>query len=334
MSTNPLGRLKRVSLRDVWKSEAGDFTPWLATVENLSILGEAIGIELEHEATEKDVGPFRADILCKDVSNDHWVLVENQLAKTDHTHLGQLMTYAAGLQAVSIVWIAEKFTEEHRAALDWMNEITDDRFNFFGLEVELWQIGDSAIAPKFNVISKPNGWSKTISEAATAIGRVLTPRKQTQLDFWTAFADYARTHAQRFKPTKPLPQHWLSFALGRSGFHLAAVASFWDSMAESYDGHEVRAELVLDGPNSKADFKALERDRVSIETDLQMSLTWHNPIDARMSRIYARHEADLDDKTQWPEYCQWLTTTLDAFHKVFAPRVKTIDSTANMSGLA
>ena len=121
--------------------------------ESIELLGETIGIELELEAQEKDVGPFRADILCKNTEDDSWVLIENQIEKTDHKHLGQLMTYAAGSQAVTIVWVASKFTEEHRAALDWLNKITDDNFRFFGLEVELWKIGDSPAAPKFNIIS-------------------------------------------------------------------------------------------------------------------------------------------------------------------------------------
>jgi hypothetical protein len=162
--TPPLGRLERVDLRQVWQNEAGDFTPWLAREDNIALLGETIGLELEVEAEEKGVGPFRADILCKDTATNNWVLVENQLERTDHTHLGQLLTYAAGLQAVTIVWVAERFTDEHRAALDWLNEITDGRFNFFGLEIELWRIGDSPVAPKFNVVCKPNNWTQTITE--------------------------------------------------------------------------------------------------------------------------------------------------------------------------
>ena len=155
---NALGRLEKVPLRDFWKHEAADFTPWLAAEENISLLEEVIGLELAVEAQEQRVGPFRADLLCKDTGSNQWVLIENQIESTDHRHLGQLLTYAAGLEAVTIVWIAERFTEEHRAALDWLNQITDERFTFFGLEIELWRIGDSPIAPKFNLISKPNNW--------------------------------------------------------------------------------------------------------------------------------------------------------------------------------
>ncbi|MCA3441408.1 MAG: DUF4268 domain-containing protein, partial [Rhodobacter sp.] len=149
-----LGRLKKVDLRDIWQSEAMDFTPWLARVDNLALLGETLSIDLELEAVERNVGPFRADILCKDIQNGSWVLVENQLERTDHTHLGQLITYAAGLDAVTIVWIAAKIAEEHRAACDWLNQITTENVRFFALEVELWRISDSPAAPKFNVVSK------------------------------------------------------------------------------------------------------------------------------------------------------------------------------------
>ena len=128
-----LGQLIKVPLREFWEGEASDFTPWLADEENISLLGDTIGVELEVEAQERNVGPFRADILCKDTLTDNWVLIENQLELTDHTHLGQLLTYAAGLNAVTVVWIAERFTDEHRAALDWLNEITAEGFSFFGL---------------------------------------------------------------------------------------------------------------------------------------------------------------------------------------------------------
>lgn len=119
---NLLGRLHRVDLRTVWTNEATSFTPWLSQPENLALLGEAIGCELSLEGQEQNVGPFRADLLCKDASSDRWVLIENQIERTDHGHLGQLLTYAAGLQAVTIIWIAARFTDEHRAALDWLNE--------------------------------------------------------------------------------------------------------------------------------------------------------------------------------------------------------------------
>ncbi len=118
-----LGKMERLDLRHAWKNEASDFTPWLA--ENLSLMSETIGIDLELEDKEKAVGALKADILAKDTLTGDWVVIENQLERTDHSHLGQLITYASGLQALTIIWIAAKFTDEHRAALDWLNEVTN-----------------------------------------------------------------------------------------------------------------------------------------------------------------------------------------------------------------
>jgi hypothetical protein len=322
-----LGRLEQVELRNVWVSEAGDFTPWLAREENLKLLGDAVRIELELEGLEQNVGPFRADILCKDTATGNWVLIENQLQRTDHTHLGQLLTYAAGLKAVSIVWIADHFTEEHRAALDWLNEITDERFNFFGLEVELWRIGQSPIAPKFNIISQPNDWSRTITKEAKKVETEnLSPGKQLQLEFWTAFRKYASEHAQRIKPTKPFPQHWMTIALGKTGTCLFAVASMYDSQRQSFDGHEVRAEVITDGDEAKAFFALLHAMSKEIEADLGEPLIWHNPEGKNMCRIYLRKSVDLNDRGKWDQYQAWLVEKLDALHRVFASRIKQLDA--------
>ncbi len=169
MSDDKLGRLEKVDLRTAWKDEGLHFTPWLAKEENLQFLAETLGMHLELVKQEKEVGPFRADILCKNLEDDSWVLIENQLERTDHTHLGQILTYAAGLEAVTAIWIAERFTEEHRAALDWLNEHTDEKISFLGLEVELWRIGDSPVAPKFNIVAKPNDWTREVPPAAPAL---------------------------------------------------------------------------------------------------------------------------------------------------------------------
>lgn len=139
-----LGHLEPVSLRDFWEDEARHFTPWLALPENLKLLGEAIGVELEFEATESRVGIFKADIVAKEVGTDDRVIIENQLGRTDHDQLGKLLTYAAGLGAKTVVWVAATISDDHRRTLDWLNEITGEAFSFFALEIELWKIGDSA----------------------------------------------------------------------------------------------------------------------------------------------------------------------------------------------
>lgn len=323
MGAKNLGRLQRVGLREAWTSEAAEFTPWLAQEENLNLLGETIGIELELESQEKEVGPFRADILCKDTANDNWVLIENQLERTDHSHLGQLITYAAGLNAVTIVWISERFTEEHRAALDWLNERTDEKINLFGLEVELWRIGDSPIAPKFNVVSQPNDWSRTVQRAAAAGGDV-SEHKQLQRKFWTAFKEHMAERHSFVKCQKPAPQHWTNHAIGRSGLHLASIASIWNSETNA-KGPEIRAELYLNGPNAKAEFAALEKQKDSIERALGFPLKWHNPENKAICRLYTRKETDFRNESLWPQQFEWLRQRLETMHTVFAPLVKALN---------
>jgi hypothetical protein len=322
MATKNLGRLQKVELREAWTSESSDFTPWLATEENLKLLGETIGIELELESQEKEVGPFRADILCKDTSNNDWVLIENQLERTDHSHLGQLITYAAGLKAVTIIWIAERFTEEHRAAMDWLNERTDEKIHLFGLEIELWKIDDSSIAPKFNIISQPNDWSRTVQQAAAGIGEV-SEHKQFQLRFWTAFKEYMESKGSFVRCQKPLPQHWTNQAIGRSGVHLTSIVSTWNSETGNRTP-EIRAELYMDGPNAKQEFEALEKQKDSIEKSVGFPLVWHNPQNKAMCKLYTRQDADFLNEQLWPQLFEWLRQRLEIMHKVFSPIMKSL----------
>ena len=317
-----LGRLSQVPLRRVWGSESSDFTPWLAHAGNLATLGEALGLELELEAQEQEVGPFRADILCKNTTTDHWVLIENQLARTDHTHLGQLLTYAAGLQAVTIVWIAERFTDEHRAALDWLNDITNERFNFFGVQVELWQIGSSDIAPRFAVVSKPNDWTKSVQQAAQAASN--TPAKQLQLEFWTGFRAYMESQGSPIRCQKPLPQVWMNHSVGRSGFWLASVVSTWDSEANQWGG-EIRAELVIRTPAAKEHFAKLAAQQAAIEAEAGFPLLWDNGGEYKQAKIYVRKKADVEDRALWPSHFQWLRTHLESLHVAFSSRIKLLD---------
>ena len=323
MTIDNLGRLERVGLREIWKNEAADFTPWLANEQNLKLLGDTLGIDLHFEAQEKDVGPYRADILCRDTSDDSWVLIENQLSPTDHSHLGQILTYSAGLAAATIVWIAERFTDEHRAALDWLNEISGENVQFFGLEIEVWRIGESARAPKFNVVAKPNDWTKGGAGTTRIRTAELTESKRLQLDFWHGFREYVLNKGSVIKPTKPLPQHWMNIAIGRSGFKLNAIASVYDSVAGDYGNQELRAEFeISDKRNAKGYYRAIEKQKEAIEQELGESLTWYNPQNANACRIYLRRSADLIDVNAREEQYTWLLSKLERLHAVFSERVK------------
>ena len=327
-----LGRLVSVELRSEWQSEAGDFTPWLAQEENIKLLGETIGLELEVQTTEKEVGPFRADILCKETTSDHWVLIENQLEKTDHTHLGQLITYAAGLDAVTIVWVAQRFTDEHRAALDWLNEVTGDEVAFFALEVELWRIGDSPAAPKFNVTSQPNDWSRNVRTSAAQSGsKELTEFKQMQLEFWTHFKTYLDERTD-LKGAKPYPANWMNISLGRAGFRLSAIMSQFDSEKETFANGELRTEFAVENPRSKEYWQLLEERKESIENAIGEPVTWYEVSGVRTCRIFCRKAVDVSDSSKWPDYWEWLRVRLVKFNEVFRPIVSTLEVSEPLAG--
>ena len=145
---------RRIELRDIWPHEAQDFTPWLA--ENLVFIAEALGMDLELEATEKRVGDFRADIVCLNRTDNARVIIENQLEKSNHAHLGKVLTYAAGLDAATIIWIAEELRPEHRDVLNWLDRNTPAVLRFFGVELTVFQIVESPYAPEFKVVTDTN----------------------------------------------------------------------------------------------------------------------------------------------------------------------------------
>lgn len=320
MATQNLGRLERVELRDIWTSEASDFTPWLARVENLSVLAEALGMELELEAQERNVGPFRADILCKEIGTDRWVLIENQLERTDHVHLGQLLTYASGLEAVTIVWIAARFTEEHRSTLDWLNRITDESFRFFGLEVELWKIGESPAAPKFNVISKPNDWSQSVAQAARAIDEAdLSETRTLQKAYWAGLNRVLSALAGPVAGNrKPQPQSWMAYPIGRTFFALSAVMV--------RPKHQIRTELYISGGDAKRFFGLLRAHQEQVERELGYALEWEELPSKRDCRIACYlNDLDPEDESDWPRQHEWLAKRLNDFHRVFSQRVRGLD---------
>jgi hypothetical protein len=221
MAKQALGRLESVPLREYWQREDTDFTPWLAEEENLRYLGEVVGMKLSLEETETNVGPYRADILCRDLNSEAYVLIENQLEPTDHKHLGQLLTYSAGLDTFNIIWIAENFSEEHRAALDWLNQITIEEFHFFGIEVELYRIGESSPAPSFNVVAKPNDWTKSVrgqQRRSSSYGE----RAEFFRQLWGAMINQVKAQYASLPLPNPSGMHWIRLDIGYS----RAVLSF------------------------------------------------------------------------------------------------------------
>lgn len=305
-----LGALSRVDARNVWKDEARDFTPWLA--EHLSLLGEALGLDLELEDREVGVGPFSADIIAKDASGN-LVVLENQLERTDHSHLGQLLTYAAGKDAAMVVWVTPEFRDEHREALDWLNNNTGERLSFFGVEVELLRINESLPAPHFKVVSQPNQWAKA-TKSSTGTGP-----SELGLRYQAFFTEVLR----RFKELRPHltsgtrvgTNNWYEFAAGRSGFSFAWSLS---------TGARLRAELYVDVGEADENLAYLEQLR-AVSGEMAAALgaepVYETLEGRRACRIAIYRHVDRASFEKDPALIEWAAQTMARFADVLKPRV-------------
>ena len=301
-----LGKLAQGDLRKVWLHEARDFTNWLAREENLRLLSDEIGIDIKLLQTEAQAGKFIADIVAEEENTGRKVIIENQLEATNHDHLGKLITYASGHDAEIIIWIVESTREEHVRAIDWLNEHTDEDINFFLIKMELWKIGDSPYAPKFQVISQPNDWAKVVKESTSHA--VLSENRLQQLDFWSKFNEYALTKETRLKLRKPRPENVYIISIGSSTAHIDLTINSVDNI--------ITCELHI--RHSKELFNSLYSDREKIEAEVGASLDWMELPERKASRIRITHSADIDDPTKWQEYFAWLLQEAEKFHKAFS----------------
>lgn len=312
---NRLGKLDPVELRYSWEDEAADFTPWLAQPENLELLAETIGMdELELVGTEQSVGDFSIDILTKDMEG-HYVIIENQLEKTNHDHLGKLITYAAGMGATAVIWIARTFREEHRKALEWLNDATLPGINFFGIQLELWRIGNSAAAPRFNLVSQPNEWGKRAKASGQEAGT--TEGQRLWLEFWSQFVDFCNEKGTSLRLRHAADQGWFIIALGRARMHL--------SLRCRPRLGTIRCGLFIQHPQSVEAFEQLRHQKKEIEAELG-PLEWAAPErDGGRARIDQSRQANPEDRHTWPELFGWLKERAEAFHAAFAPRVRALN---------
>ena len=301
-----LSRLEKVDLREVWKSEPYGFTKWLAKEENLSLLSEEIGIDISpmEIETEASVGRYSVDILAKEENTGEKVIIENQLEFTDHDHLGKIITYAAGHDAKIIIWIVKDVREEHKRAIDWLNERTDERTNFFIVKIELWRIENSPIAPKFHVISRPNDWAKTIKNA----DRINSETKMLQYSFWSKFKEYAKEkYKTSLRLRKVYPQHWYDISYGDSKSHIALIL-------DTKKG-ELRCELYI--PDSKEAYNNFYQNKEAIEQEIGESLQWLELPDKKASRIVLSRQIDELEENNWEDYFKWLIEKAEKFSEVF-----------------
>ena len=309
-----LGKLTKVNdLRKVWPSEPYDFTPWLAKEENLEILGNEVGLEIELIETEAKTGSFSTDILAKDAFTDDCIIIENQLEETDHTHLGQIITYASGHDAKTMIWIVKKVNESHRQAVDWLNEHTDTEVNFFLIKIELWKIGDSDIAPKFNIVSSPNNWTKTVKSIQNNNTSEL---ELLQLEYWNEFSNYVENNSSIFQPRNyQKPHNWYELPLGKG----SNIELNIDSNKKS-----INSQVYI--PDNKDLFDYFSEHKDQIEKQMGQSLVWDKKDKRKVTKISISHNINPWDRNNWDKIVQLHLEDAEKIYSVFKPLVDEYNS--------
>ncbi|MCC6151973.1 MAG: DUF4268 domain-containing protein [Planctomycetes bacterium] len=320
MGKESLGKLAPVELRDYWEREDTDFTQWLAEAENLALLSEALKLDLAFESTETNVGlrKFRADIICRNIEDNSRVVIENQLEVANHNHLGQLFTYAAGLDDVkTLIWIVKELTPDHRAALDWLNRITHEDYNFFGVEMELWRIDESRPAPKFNVVVQPNDWSRIVQEAAGVDSGELSEGKKLQIEYWSSLGDFIRKTASKVKPPKPNPTNWVGYGgLSKSGAGFLLILNQRDAAVA----------LQINRQKYPTWFDQLQTQADAISRELGFTLEWDDGEGKKYAMARYKKQVDVMDRSQWPALHKWMIDGLETMRRVFKPRIAMLES--------
>lgn len=297
-----IGKLKEVDVRELWKHEQYDFSNWLSKAENLEYLNEILGLTLTDVNKEVYVGPYRCDLVAKDETTDVTVIIENQLEATNHDHLGKIITYAAGLKATVIVWIVREAKEEHRAAIEWLNNNTGTDVNFFLIEIHAYQIGDSLPAPKFEIVEKPNDFVKRGNQ--NSVDGDMTRAQSERLFFWEEFNKVIVAKGKPINLRKASTDHWYDIAIGSSDAYIVINLVNKDA--------NVVVELYI--PNKKSLYDKLYEEKNEIENELGLTLDWNRLDNKKASRIkYYISGLNFDDHSNYPEL---MSTVLDTVLKM------------------
>lgn len=303
-----LGKLEKVDVRKIWEHEARDFSAWLVKPENLDLLGSEIGIQIEPLGTEADVGRFRIDILAQDISTGHKIVIENQLEPTNHDHLGKVITYAAGLDAKYLIWIVKDVLPEHVKAIDWLNEHLDDEISCFLIKIEVWQIGDSKPAPRFEVVSIKNDWAVTLKRSAES--SEISPSRMSKFEFWQFLCEYIRQKDPQIKLRSPKPRSHFNFSIGSSEAHLALLIS--------PQKNRFTCELYIRDEKQLLEF--LKEREETLQASLGRDLEWFEASIA--SGLAIRLDVvDVFDPLKREQYAEWCFNKVLLFKKVLIPLI-------------
>ena len=318
-SSNP----KVIPLRKMFPKEDKDFTPWLCKEDNLANLSEKIGIDLEFETREKKVGPYFLDILCKNIKDKSSVAIENQIEKTDHAHLGQILTYGVGLDVATMIWIAEDFTDLHRKAIKWLNKNTPEEFSFFAVKAEAKRI--DSLNPvfefvDFSIVCKPDGHriKKNRGKQKKSKGD-LSPLEVLRKRYWQGLEKHMENAGSKL--TGQTPSHWQSqcFNIGRNG---AAI------FVKLYVGkNKIRFEIDLnERKTAKAFFHLLQKDKKAIEKEIGFELDWQELPRQVHSSIGLNIEGqNIKDEKKWAKQHEVIRLGVESFHNAFAERIRNIN---------
>ncbi len=285
-----IGKLNEVDVRELWKHEQYDFSEWLAKEDNIEYLNDILGLTLVDVDKEVFVGPYRCDIVAKDETSGITVVIENQLEGTNHDHLGKIVTYASGLNAKTMVWIVKDAKEEHRAAIEWLNNNTNSEINFFLIEIHAYKIGDSDPAPMFEVVEKPNDFVK--HSKAPITDKELNKSQSERLLFWEQFNQIVINRGKPFNLRKATTDHWYDIALGTSDAHVAI-----DLVSRN---NYIVVEVYIN--DKKELFDRLLSYRETIEKELGFEMEWDRLDNKKASRIkYRIPGLDFDDHSNYDE---------------------------------
>lgn len=311
MTMPELGRLEEVNVRELWIHEQYDFSNWLAKEENIELLNEVLGLTLVDIEKEVFVGAYRCDLVAKDETSGQNVIIENQLEASNHDHLGKIVTYASGLDANVIVWIVKEAREEHRSAIEWLNNNTNKNLNFFLIEIHAYRIGNSLYAPKFEIVEKPNDF---IKNAKIQTGSEELNKSQSErLVFWTRFNEVVVERGKPFNLRKTTTDHWYDVAIGVSG----VLVEITLVNKEGCVGIEL---YIID---DKELFDSLNEKKIEIESKLGFELDWQRLDGKKASRIIYRIPGlNFDDHSNYDYLMNDIIDKVILFVKVFKKYVK------------
>lgn len=306
-----IGKLQEVEIRDLWHHEQYDFSAWLVKDDNIALLNEKLGLTLVDINTEAYVGAYRCDIVAVDETTGIKVIIENQLENSNHDHLGKIITYASGLDAKVIVWIVKEARDEHRSAIEWLNNNTSKDINFFLIELHAYKIGDSDPAPMFQIIEQPNDFIKESKNNKSA--DAMNKRQSERVEFWTLFNEHIINRGKPFSVRKATTDHWYDIAIGTSAAHISVTLVNKDSF--------VGVELYIN--SNKALFDKLYEDREEIEKQLGFKMDWQRLDTAKASRIlYRINGLNFDDHSNYDALIDEAIDKVIKMKTVFQDRVK------------